>query len=167
MLIERAQHDVHELKGLWWLPSDESDNRAGTLTIDKGAVALELLGDFGHRLLAEGDRQKTFSDELAEQARILGISTDGRPITLEGDRGAPYEAHFPGMTVATYRRKVALIGRHFRAGEEISFDEIAVSLSDLNEWTQISGLDGSWNFEELPQGGYASIGLDAHFEAPD
>ena len=166
MVAERGQHDVHELKGLWWLPSDEADNRAGTLTIDNGAVALELLGDFGHRLLSETDRQQTFSLDLAEQPRILGTSTDGKPITLEGDQGAPHETHLPGMTVANYRRKVALIGKHFGPGEEIDFDEIAVSLSDLNEWTKVNGFDGSRTFEQLPRGGYASTGIEVHYEAP-
>jgi hypothetical protein len=167
MLTERAQHDIHELKGLWWLPSDESDNRAGTLMIDHGSVALELLGDFGHQMLTETGRQKTFSLDLAEQPRILGLSTDGTPITLEGDQGAPHETHLPGMTVATYRRKAALIGKHFGPDEEISFDEISVELSDVNEWTRVTGFTGSRNFEELAEGGYASIGIDLHYEAPD
>jgi ApeA N-terminal domain 1 len=42
--------ETHEYKGMWWLPSDETEKRSGTLTVNKGEAALELIGHFGHEL---------------------------------------------------------------------------------------------------------------------
>jgi hypothetical protein len=71
-------------KGLWWLPSDDAEKLPGTLTVTKGAAALELIGHFGHELLSETQTEKIYSLDLAEQPRIVGMSTGGKPITLEG-----------------------------------------------------------------------------------
>ena len=158
---------VQEHKGLWWLQSDEGRKLYGTLTIDNGAAALELIGDFGHRLISEDRAQTAFSYHLAEQPRIVGQSTDGKPITLEGHQAAPHTMNLPGMTVATYQREVALIGREFAEGEEVSFDRIAIRLSDLNEWTQVTGFRGHMEFEELPQGGHSSNAIEVRYDAPD
>jgi hypothetical protein len=142
---------THEYKGLWWLPSDETEKLSGTLTVNKGEAALELIGHFGHELLSENEREKTYSFDLAEQARIVGLSTDGKPITLEGHRAAPHTTSFPGIPTATYERNVTLIGKQFADGEEIGFDEISIRASDLNNWTQISGFN-------------TEVGLETHEE---
>lgn len=131
-----------ELKGLWWLPEEDDEQElSGTLHVTKGRVELELLGDFGHALLRETGREKHYSLDLAERSRILGISTDGKPITLEGHIAAPHTVHLPGIPTSTYLREVALVGKHFAEGEEIAFDEISIEASDLNEWTRVSGFD--------------------------
>lgn len=80
---------THECRGLLWLPNDDAEKLPGTLTVTKGAAALELIGHFGHELLSETEREKTYSLHLAEQPRIVGMSTGGQPITLEGHRAAP------------------------------------------------------------------------------
>jgi hypothetical protein len=33
--------ETHEYKGLWWLPSHETEKLSGTLTVSKGEAALE------------------------------------------------------------------------------------------------------------------------------
>lgn len=131
--------ETHEYKGLWWLPSDEIEKLSGTLTVTNGEGALELIGHFGHELLSETAREKTYSLDLEEQPRIVGLSTDGKPITLEGDRAFPHTESFPGVPTVTYKRNVTLVGKHFADGEEIGFDEISIRASDLNSWTQTSG----------------------------
>jgi ApeA-like protein len=52
--------ETHEYKGLWWLPSDETEKLSGTLTVTKGEAELELIGHFGHELLAETERERTY-----------------------------------------------------------------------------------------------------------
>jgi len=135
---------THEYKGLWWLPSNEEEQLPGTLTITKGEASLELLGHFGHEILLETETEKVSSGNLAEQPRILGLTSDGKRVTLEGHVSAPYTEHFPGIPVATYTRAVTLIGKHLAEGEEIGFDEIAIRASDLNAWTQVFALQGKY-----------------------
>ena len=160
--------DTHEYKGLWWVPSDETEKLSGTLTVTKGEAALELIGHFGHELLSGTERTKTYSLDLAEQPRVLGLSTDGKPITLEGHRAAPYTTSFPGIPVATYKRNLTLIGKQFADGEQIGFDEISIRASDLNSWTQISGFKiqvGMEKHEEKDVYVFSNVGI--RFEAPD
>jgi hypothetical protein len=130
----------HDHKGWWWLPEDESTQLPGTLTVTKGAASLELMGNFGHQVLAETETEIHLSAGLAERKRIVGFSTEGKEITLEGHRSADYVEHFPGIPVATYTRYVTLIGKSFAANEKIVFDEISIKASDLNAWTQTMGI---------------------------
>jgi hypothetical protein len=113
-------------KGLWWLPGDDSDKLPGTLTIKRGEASLELLGHFGHAFVRETETETVLSGGLGEHPRILGLTSEGKPMTLEGHISAPYTEHFPGIPVATYSRSVTLIGKHFAEGERIGFDEIAI-----------------------------------------
>jgi hypothetical protein len=159
---------THEFRGLWWLPSDEGEKLPGTLTVRNGEAALELIGHFGHELLSETDTEKTYSLALAEQLRIVGLSTGGKPITLEGDRLANHIESFPGIPTATYKRNVTLIGKEFADGEEIGFDEISIRASDLNTWTQISGFDGRVGMEKHREKDYLVFSnVEIRFEAPD
>lgn len=160
--------ETHEYKGLWWLPSNDTEKLPGTLTVTKGAAALELIGHFGHELLSETQTEKIYSLDLAEQPRIVGMSTGGKPITLEGHQAAPHTASFPGIATATYKRNVTLIGKRFAEGEAIGFDEISIRASDLNEWTRVSGFDSHIGMEKHEEKDYlvfSNVGI--RFEAPD
>jgi hypothetical protein len=158
--------DTREYKGLWWLPGDESERLAGTLTITNGEAALELLGHFGRELLSETERERAYSLELADQPRIVGLSTDGKAITLEGDRGAPFTENIPGIPISTYRRNVTLIGKRFADGEEIGFDEVAIRASDLDDWTRVSGFHGGFQLEQQKTGLVPSK-VEVTFDPPD
>jgi ApeA-like protein/HEPN superfamily Apea-like protein len=160
--------EFHEYRGLWWLPSDETEKLAGTLTITKGAAALELIGHFGHQLLSETERQKAYSLDLAEHPRVVGLSADGRAITLEGHQAAAHRASFPGIATATYRRNVALIGKQFADGEDIGFDEISIRSSDLNAWTRVSGFNNKIGMEKHTGKDYLVFSnVEMRFDAPD
>jgi hypothetical protein len=111
---------------------------------------------------------KTYSLDLAEQPRIVGMSTGGKPITLEGHQAAPHTVSFPGIATATYKRNVTLIGKQFADGEDIGFDEISIRASDLNEWTRVSGFDSHIGMEKHKEKDYlvfSNIGI--RFDAPD
>lgn len=160
--------ETHEYKGLWWLPSDESEKLSGTLTVTKGDAALELIGHFGYELLSETETEKTYSLSLARQPRIVGLSTSGKPITLEGHQAANHTTSFPGLSTATYKREVALIGKQFAEGEQIGFDEISIRASDLNAWTQVSGFDTKVGMEKHEAKDYYIFSnVEIRFDAPD
>ena len=154
--------------GVWWLPSDESEERSGTLTVANGAAALELIGDFGHKLLSETARPKTYSLEPADQPRIVGLSSGGKPITLEGTRSGKHTQSFPGLATTIYNANVTLVGKQFADGEDIGFDEISISASDLNEWSRVSGFRseiGMEKHEDADQFGFSNLAV--RFNAPD
>lgn len=131
-------------------------------------MSLETIGHFGNELLDETESQKTYSLDLATQDRILGFSTNGKEITVEGDHGAPFTGHLPGIPVATYHREVALVGKHFVEGEQIGFDEVKIQTSDLNTWTRVSGFSGEYLFEENEERGFTTFpGLTVKYDAPD
>jgi ApeA N-terminal domain 1 len=156
--------EIREYKGLWWLPGDEGERRPGTLTTTRGRPALELIGHFGYERLSE----TTYSLDLAERPRIVGLSTNGKPITLEGHQVAAPTVSFPGIATATYRRNVALIGKEFADGEDISFDEIAIRATDLNDWTQVSGFSSHIGMEKHKGKDYLVFSnVEIRFDAPD
>jgi hypothetical protein len=158
----------HEYRGLWWVPGDGAEKLPGTLTVHKGEAALELIGTFGHQLLSEKATEKTYSHDLAERPRIVGMSTDGKPITLEGHRAAPHSMSFPGIPTSTYKRNVALIGKEFADGEEIGFDEISIRASDLNSWTRVSGFTHQIGMEKNEEKGFTVLSsVEIRFDAPD
>jgi hypothetical protein len=160
--------ETHEYKGLWWLPPDETKRLSGTLTITKGHPTLELIGHFGYELLSQSEAERTYSLELEEQSRIVGLSTNGKPITLEGHQAAPHTESFPGIATATYKREVALIGKQFADGEHIGFDEISIRASDLNDWTRVSGFHSRIGTEKHNEGDYLVFSnVEIRFEAPD
>lgn len=160
--------DSREYRGLWWLPGRENDQLAGTLAIDQGKVALELLGHFGQQLLSDTGRERTYGLALEEHPRIVGLTTDGKCVTLEGHQASPYTLNFPGIATATYRRDVALIGKHFASDETIGFDEIAIHASDLSAWTQVSGFRNKIGMEKhKSKDALVFTNVDIRFEAPD
>lgn len=160
--------ETREFQGLWWLPNDESERLPGKLTVTRGRAALELIGDFGRDLLSETDRQKAYSLDLSEQPRIVGMSTDGKPITLEGHQGAGSTVSFPGIPKATYLRDVTLIGKQFGEGEHVGFDEIAIRASDLNDWTRVSGFKNRIGVEKHQEKDFVVFSnVEIRFDAPD
>jgi hypothetical protein len=98
----------------------------------------------------------------------VGLSTDGKPITLEGHRAAPHTTSFLGIPSAVYERTVTLIGKEFADGEEIGFDEISICATDLNSWTEISGFHIEVGFEKHEEKEvYVSSNVGIRFDAPD
>lgn len=160
--------ETREYKGLWWLPSDDTEKRAGTLTVTKGAAALELIGHFGYELLSETEREKTYSLDLTEQPRIVGLSAGGKLLTLEGHQAAPHKVSFPGLATATYERHVTLIGKQFADSEDIGFDEISIRATDLNSWTQVSGFVRHIGMEKHKEKDYLVFSnAEIRFDAPE
>lgn len=146
--------ETHEYRGLWWLPADGDTQLPGTLTVAKGDAALELIGHFGHESIGNAG---TFSMSLEARLRIIGMTTGGKAITLEGHVAASPTLNFPGIATSNYRPATALIGRAFSEDEIIEFDEVAVQASDLNAWTRLTGFKTR----------LGATDFDLHYEPPD
>jgi len=126
--------ETHTYRGLWWTPSDPDEKLNGTLTITKGEPRLDVVGNFGHEVIGESEGERTYSMSLADQERIVGMTTDGRSVTLVDCTEVGGNTHFPGMATAVYRARAALIGHMFGAGEPIELDEIEIRASELEQW---------------------------------
>ena len=159
--------DTHEFKGRWFLPNPEAKALPGTLTVERGGADLELMGDFGHELLSETTREKTYSLDPSDQLRVLGSSSDGKDITLEKVSSRGYRVSIPGGPIAHYTARAILVGKHFAEGDPIALDEISICASDLNAWTRVSGFQVHQEFEKLDGTellGFSGLGVD--YKAP-
>jgi hypothetical protein len=158
----------HEFRGYWWLPENEADKLTATLLIEKGKSELQTLGNFGHELLSESSREKSFALNPADQEQVHGISADGKSITLQGLSARDNTLSMPGIPTSKYVAEVALVGKHFPADQEIAFDEISIRASDLNAWTKVNGFKSNMDFEQLDDAG--SLGFSAvniRYEGPE
>lgn len=161
--------ETHEYMGVWWLPGQtENESLTGTVSVVAGKTELEVMGSFGRELLSETARSRQYSLSLEDKARVLGISTDGKKVTLEdlSERGST--VNLPGIETARYGAAAALVGKHFSAEEDVAFDEVAIRASDLNAWTQTTGFSFSFELEELEgQNGNALVGTEVRYAAPE
>jgi hypothetical protein len=127
--------ETHTYRGLWWLPSAPDDKHEGTLTITKGDARLDLLGHFGHELISESEHERVYSLWLADQERIVGITTDGTEVTLvDCTQASGGGLHFPGIATGVYRARAVLVGATFDTDEPIGFDAVEIRTSELETW---------------------------------
>jgi ApeA N-terminal domain 1 len=157
-----------EYNGLWWEPSRESGVVLGTLSIEQGRSTLRVREAFrrgpNSRISWHGDS----SIDLAEKPRIIGESDDGGPITLEMVKEAGHTDQQLSSRTVRYHAQVALLGKRFAEGEEVTFDEISIGATDLNAWTGVSGFKSALETEALEEDGrVAVVATEVRFEAPE
>lgn len=165
--------ETYEYDGYWWLPAhgptgpptDESRKLSGTLTIAKGEAKLSVLGSFGHGVLSTSESVTVFSPVASAVPRVLGLTTNGKPVTLESCVPVHGSTSFPGIGTTIYRSAAAVLGAWFSEDEEISFQEIAVRTSELDTWVSVSGFASSITGETQPDTGhFVPTAFDVHFE---
>jgi hypothetical protein len=109
--------ESHEYAGLWWLPADDTNRLSGQLTVERGKAKLEVLHSFGHEVVETSEGETAYSPFPADQPRILGVTTDGKAVTLEACTSGPSTMNFPGIPTTTYRPRVVLLGAWFSEDE--------------------------------------------------
>jgi ApeA N-terminal domain 1 len=130
--------ETHTFRGLWWLPTAPDEKHEGNLTITKGAATLDLLGHFGRQLISEGERERVYSIWLADQERVLGLTTDGQEITLvDCTQGSGGGMHIPGIENGVYHARAVIVGHMFHATDTINFDEVEIRTAELENWVGI------------------------------
>jgi hypothetical protein len=131
---------------------------AGRLAIAEGGAELAVLENFGHGVLAEAQGEMVFSPVPVDVPRVLGLSADGKAITLENCRAISAPMSFPGISRATYRASAAIVGAWFADGEEISFDEIAIRTASLDAWVAVTGFSQATQFT-MDESGSVATGI--------
>lgn len=120
-----------ELQGYWWLPDSEENKLPGTLSYSQedGAI-LELVGIF--------DSPKKL-EPIQQLPIILGVTQQGKPITLYKCIINSWTYPFTGLGGGKYRAHFVFEGVHFEAEEKIRFNQLCGSYTDLDAWVDIYG----------------------------
>jgi len=147
-----------EHKGIWWLPDKPNEQMSGTLrfTPDEGAI-LDLIGSF---------KDIKNMNKILQPEIILGVSSNGKNITLHSCFETKSSFSFPGFQTSSLYANSVFIGAHFQKSEDIKFKSISVHYLHLDEWVNISGFDIKPLWEEkeviikykLPEAIEADIG---------
>lgn len=119
--------------GVWWLPNKPEEKISGTFRFapHEGAI-LDLIGSF---------KDIKDMDRILEPEIILGISSNGKGITLHRCVETKSSLSFPGLLTSSFYAVVVFIGTHFQKTEDIKFKSLTVRYSHLDEWVNISGFD--------------------------
>ncbi len=120
-------------KGVWWLPDNPKEQVSGTLRFTPGEGAtLDLIGSFG-------DIKRT--NKMLDPEIILGISSDGKQITLYECFETGSTISFPGFPISSFSANSVFIGALFQKSEDMKFKSISVHYLHLDEWAGISGFE--------------------------
>ncbi len=115
-----------EYEGLWFLPGNKEKQIYGTLTFDpKDDIVLELLG----RLEERNENRK-----YHEQDFVLGLSKEGKVITLYKAFESSRSVSSPGIETSTYSALYLIIGDHFETETEFRFTKITGRFKNLDSW---------------------------------
>ncbi|SFV09373.1 HEPN domain-containing protein [Alicyclobacillus macrosporangiidus] len=120
--------------GVWWVPGKEDDKVAGTMEFQPGGkCTLSLIGGFS-------DLKTIFSLDNLRFDVINGLTVEGQKITLYDCLRTSGRLPFPGVISEAYHVSILLVGYHFQSKEDVTFDTIRVSFTNLDDWVGFSGL---------------------------
>jgi len=120
-----------EYNGIWWLPENPKKKISGTLKFNQREdTILELIGSF---------KEIKDINEIPELNIILGITSNGKIITLYKCYESNLHVSVPGFFSSSFVVSIIFQGYHFEKEEDIKFDSLSLNYSHLEEWIRISG----------------------------
>lgn len=126
-MIQNLEH-----KGLWFLPENEENQETyitGTLTFDlNNGANLELLGTLEE-------------DDNPDIVLILGLTSNGKKITLFKSFLYQRATSFPGIEICKYQSSYIFIGEHFKKVEELIFYSIKARFKNFEAWVNKYGFN--------------------------
>lgn len=153
-----------ELVGYWWLPNQKDQRLPGTLTVvPDEEIRLELLGSF---------EQIEDMGKVTEYGAVLGVSADGKQLTLCEVQSGASSLSMPGIRTSDYLCRYVISGRHFSDPSDAAFHTISIEYPHLLDWlgksgfkveltqTQSNGLERAQYTYEFPETVEASLGHD-------
>jgi hypothetical protein len=138
MRFKDEYHDFStlEFKGQWWVPDNYENIIYGTLKIIRGAdTYLNLMGSFRHE---NHDGKKHYDI-------ILGLSSDGKRITLNRCFEKYYSTGEPGFPISIYEIGVVFIGENFNHQADINLRKIRIRYPYIDEWVNHKFYDSQFN----------------------
>lgn len=126
-----------KLEGQWWLPETPEDKVPGTLEFSPHSGAtLSVVGS----LKEPGDHITARQREMMESERILGFSSNDKPITLWSCWESNKVNTATGFTKTSFHADIALVGAHVKGMKDIRFKKMLAEYQNLDQWAGISGL---------------------------
>ena len=112
--------------GVWFTPENPDNRLSGTLSFDpQSGIELELVGT-----LVESRSH----DNIHEPKFILGLTADGKTITLYHSYESSRPMHLPGIPTCKYVVQYVLSGAHFEREEDFVFHSVRGRLRNLETW---------------------------------
>jgi len=123
--------DNFEYSGIWWLPEKPDKQVSGTLKFYSGEnTSLQLIGAF---------KDITEINVVKNHDIILGLTSEGKKITLFKCFEHQSVIHVPGFISTSFFVSVVFEGHQFNKTEDIVFDSVLLHYNNLNEWAGIYG----------------------------
>ena len=134
-----------EMKGSFWQPEHPDAKWSGVLKVaGNGSVTLEL-SHWGSSAPWDCDTP------MWEPRRIVGVVSDGGPVTLDGCVIGATRSQWlhptPAMFECTLHASVAYVGVDYGPGRETEFRTISLELDGLDAWLCISGIEIAFNHD--------------------
>ena len=116
-------------QGIWWLPENPDEKVAGTLSFSpgKGAV-LDLVGSFDQL-------PQIMNFEHNTLPLILGVAKNQGDITLVECFNSGN--HVGSILTQQYKPQVVFVGAHVSKQEELLFNKVKATFTNLTEWMGI------------------------------
>jgi ApeA N-terminal domain 1 len=130
--------EAFELLGQWWIPQEQSQVVAGTLTFShQDGIRLVLMGTLKPlpQDLQEFQKSKTYP-------LVVGTTQEGKAISLSECTVINSQIGFGGVNYAnqSFMVQSAYVGIHFSDPQEIRFHKIIAQYSHLHHWTSFSSI---------------------------
>jgi len=133
--------DTFSIEGHWWFPTNQERAVPGILYYSPTGIKLHLMGALTD--------MNTFNNQV-EYEMILGMSTDGKPITLHKCYGTNFHSTNIRFSTTEYSILYVFVGRHFSTRDDIRFKKIHLHLIHFDEWMRRSGFQ--MNIPQNPAG---------------
>lgn len=133
--------------GIWWRPEDPDQKIAGELAYHpKEGATLKLIGSLNLFI----DRSEiTLGVTPHEIDIILGITPDGREITLYRCSESRKFISPVGVNCFDFKARVVFVGQHFESKSDILFNNLSICYSNLSDWTNLSPFHISCDDESI------------------
>jgi hypothetical protein len=119
-------------RGYWWLPETPETRIAGILSFSQeNGAKLELIGVFN----------TMFENAPDDYSIILGLTTDGKPITLQGSFVTNRQFTTAMTETSDLLVRFIFVGIHVPDEESLQFNEIQASFTYLYDWAGVSGIE--------------------------
>lgn len=126
--------------GIFWLVESPQEEISGHLTIlDGGKVEVEISGLFG----GEASQFRKSNDI----SRVIGKLEDGKLITLDECFYIETQMSFGGISKSIFLSNLAIMGVAYEKDEVPTFNTLAFSVDNLDDWIKISGIKVITDFE--------------------
>jgi hypothetical protein len=136
-----------ELVGEWWLPGEEDQSGSGRLLYEPvTGLHIEVVGG------------GVFKDPTASVPWVLGLTVDGRRVTLRGCDVLDWGLSMPGGVFAKARVAQAFVGMHASGDAELRLHSLRARIANLGGWLDARALEVAGVFPRTGTVGFSRIG---------